>query len=352
MAVTTRPRAFLVSAPFDLLTFSGPALLASALALAVPAASETSPLAWLLLVVVLDVGHVWATLWRGPLDPAARRRWGRDLVAAPIAVWLCALALQALSPALLWRALAYGAVFHFVRQQIGFVALYRMIEGLGQRELDARIERALVYAACLAPVWYWHVVPRPFAWFVQGDFVAGLPAWTLAPVGVVYAALAVAHVALRIRSGRTAWGRDLWVASTAVSWAVAIVAARGDLAFTLVNVVAHGVPYYALVHAVGRGRWQRGDGPATPAWFAPAAVAGFVGVPVLAALAEEGLWEVLVWHDHEAVVGVWAPPGWLTWIATTALVVPQAAHYVLDGVLWRAGRDPELRDALFAAGDP
>lgn len=344
-------RAWIVSPAYDVAAFSGPALAASALVWLLPGAADVGPLAWLLLVVGVDVGHVWATLWRGPLDPAARRRWGRVMVATPFGVLAAAVALHAASPLWMWRVLAYGAVFHFVRQQVGFVSLYRACEGIGGRGVDARVERALVYALCGLPVLWWHTtLPRPFAWFVDGDFLGGVPGGLLVPAALLTAALAVAHVGLRLRSGRTAWGRDLWVIATGVSWFSAIRLADGDLAFTMVNVIAHGVPYYALVHAVGRARWRSGEGPATPAWFAPAAVAAFVGVPLAAALIEEGLWDGLVWHDHEAVFGAWAPPAGLAWIAAPALVVPQAAHYVLDGVLWRPGRDPELRDALLAAG--
>lgn len=346
-------RRWIVSPAYDLAAFSGPAFAVSALALGLPAAAGVGPLAWLLLVVGVDVGHVWSTVWRGPLDPGARRRWGQALVGVPLAVFGVALGLHAVSPAWMWRVLAYVAVFHFVRQQVGFVSLYRACEGLGGQGLDARVERGLVYALCGLPVLWWHTAPpRPFEWFVPGDFVGGWPSWLIPPAVAVTAALAVGHVALRWRSGQAAWGRDLWVLSTGVSWFVAIRLADGDLAFTMVNVVAHGVPYFALVHAIGRGRWASGEGPMTPAWFAPMAVAAFVGLPIAAALVEEGLWDGLVWHDHEALFGAWAPPTWLAWIAAPALVVPQAAHYVLDGVLWRPGRDPELRAAIVAAGSP
>jgi hypothetical protein len=45
--------------------------------------------------------------------------------------------------------------------------------------------------------------------------------------------------------------RNLLLAGTLVSWYVGIVLFNGDLIFTLLNVVSHGIPYLALVWAGG-----------------------------------------------------------------------------------------------------
>jgi hypothetical protein len=71
------------------------------------------------------------------------------------------------------------------------------------------------------------------------------------------------------------------VISTAASWSVGIVLTNGDAAFTLANVVAHGVPYFALVHHVGRRQWADGEGALSPRWFAPAALGAFLALPLL-----------------------------------------------------------------------
>ena len=63
---------------------------------------------------------------------------------------------------------------------------------------------------------WWHVhLPLEFQWFVEGDFITGMPAWVLWPAGGVTAALALAHLTIRLRSRHWSPGRDLWMLATA-----------------------------------------------------------------------------------------------------------------------------------------
>ena len=47
--------------------------------------------------------------------------------------------------------------------------------------------------------------------------------------------------------------RNVIVIGTAASWYIGIVAATGDLVFTMTNVVAHGIPYLALTFIYSKG---------------------------------------------------------------------------------------------------
>ena len=49
-------------------------------------------------------------------------------------------------------------------------------------------------------------------------------------------------------------GKDIVVATTAVCWYVGIVAFNSDYAFTVTNVIIHGVPYFALIYVYARFR--------------------------------------------------------------------------------------------------
>src|SRR5436190_2083765 len=125
------------------------------------------------------------------------------------------------SDARFWRALAYLAVFHFVRQQYGWVAMYRARAGERGRT-GWLIDSAAVYMATLYPLAYWHShLPRRFWWFLPGDF-AQLPAWV---ERVAFPFYCLALGAYGVRSLR-AWvvrgeghpGKDIVVATTAVCW--------------------------------------------------------------------------------------------------------------------------------------
>lgn len=352
----TAPRRWLHSAAFDLGWFAAPAALAAAAVLVFPAlrSPETPAWGWLVFVVFVDVGHVYASLYRTYLDPVEFARRRGLYLALPVACWCAGMVLYSLSPLAFWRALAYLAVFHFVRQQYGFLRAYARAEGR-KPAWEENLEAAAIHATMLYPLVYWHADPtRRFWWFVQGDFVrlrGAAGPWA----GWLYAAVLAAFAAQQARRARAGLpvsaGKLAIVASTAAAWYVGIVATNSDFAFTLTNVVAHGVPYYALVWLYGRRRWEgRADWRA--ALHRPAAAAAFVGLLLALAYLEEGAWDALVWKEHARVFfGAaldWAPGPAASAALIPLLAVPQAAHYVSDSWLWKFdGSNPGLNEALF-----
>src|SRR5439155_14861508 len=92
-----------------------------------------------------------------------------------IAAYVFGVLLYSASSIVFWRVLAYTAVVHFVRQQYGWVALYRRRLGAVAR-VDRLLGDAAIYSATLYPLLYWHThLPREFDWFISGDFLPGLP---------------------------------------------------------------------------------------------------------------------------------------------------------------------------------
>ena len=183
---------WLVSRSVDLGLLMGPALVAVAVGLALPEGLALPPWGWLVLVLGLDVAHVYASLYRTYLQPGEVRRRPRLYLGTPLACLAGLLALQAVGTAWLWTAMAYAAVHHFMKQQAGFAALYRRRAGLGPA--GARLERWTIMALCGWPVLWWHAhLPLGFAWFVEGDFLVGLPRWVLWPTGLATLALVGLH---------------------------------------------------------------------------------------------------------------------------------------------------------------
>ena len=336
---------WLVSRTWDLWVFGGSAAAAFALLLwghlAGGLHTETPPWLFLAAVVFVDVAHVWATAYRVYLDPEERARRPGLYLAVPVAAWVGGVLLHSLSAGLFWRVLAYLAVFHFVRQQDGWVALYRRRLGETGR-LDRILDDAAIYSATLYPLLYWHAhLPREFAWFLEGDFLPGLPAAAAKVLLPVHLAISAAWTARQVQlvvSGRPiSAGKLLVVATTWATWFVGIVVFDSDFAFTVTNVLVHGIPYLAFVWAYGRRRYA-GSGPSLQARvFAPRAWPLYLTPLLVVAFVEEWAWDRAVWHDHASLFPgpELSPNPELLALLVPLLAVPQASHYLLDAWIWR-----------------
>lgn len=339
---------WIVSPAFDGAFVLGPTLAVGLVALAIPPGTPLPTWGWLVLVLGIDVAHVWGTLYRTYLDPDELRRRPVLYALTPVVALVGCVGLEILAPSWFWTALVYLAAFHFVRQAVGIGVLYRARSGRPTRDRAGRLERAAAWAVTGVPLWWWHTaLPLPFDWFLPGDFLGPLPRITLVPVVLAGGAVVALHVTERIRERRAAWGSDLWLLGTALVWFAGIVVSRSDAAFTLSNVVAHGVPYLALVWWTSRRRWARaGRGALHRTWFEPVLAPLALGVLVVVAGVEEGLWDGLVWHERPELFGDWDSPGWTVHLVAV-LAVPQVTHYLLDGFVWRIGpKNPELGGLL------
>ncbi|MFM8911462.1 MAG: hypothetical protein ACKOE6_00920 [Flammeovirgaceae bacterium] len=290
---------------------------------------------WLLLVLGIDVSHVYSTSFRFFWEPTLLRRFQPHLIAIPVAALLLGIMLHSVSAHVFWRVMAYTAVFHFVRQQYGFVRLYSRTE---TSKASKWIDAVSIYAATLYPLVYWHVHRTDqLSWFVPGDFVTinitdTRILWYLN--GLIVCIYLVKELLLSIQKGSVNIPKNGIMLGTFVSWYIGIVLANGDLTFTLLNVVAHGVPYMALV-------WLYGHRAPNPQRVSVPWKDGLMFLGVLLALAylEEGLWDMFIWKDHRALFPVWQdlpqPPAWLVSVLVPLLSLPQITHYILDGFIWK-----------------
>lgn len=344
------------SPAFDLGWFAGPPLLSALAVLLIPAlrAPDTPPWGWLMFVVFIDVGHVYATLYRTYLDPVEFPRRRALYTYLPFVAWAAGALLYRLSPTAFWRALAYLAVFHFVRQQYGFMRAYAHLEG-AKEPWEERLEAAAIYATMLYPLVYWHADPaRRFWWFVQGDFVAlnsAAGAWAGAAYAAVLGAFAGRQLLRRRLGLQVHPGKLAVIFATAAAWYVGIVATNSDFAFTVTNIAAHGIPYVALVWLYGNRAWK--DGSWRERWHEAtfSGALAFTLLLLVLAYIEEGVWDALVWKEHAGIffgtTAEWTPAGGAAAVLIPLLALPQATHYLLDAWLWRFdGSNPGLAENL------
>lgn len=299
---------------------------------------------WLLLVLLIDVSHVYSTLFRFYWEKSTFRKYSRVLVIIPVCAFVIGLTLHLFDPLLFWRVLAYAALYHFIRQQYGFLRLYSRKEQQDSKEKF--IDSLAIYAATIYPVLYWHLnLTSELGWFLPNDFIKLNISWLETPALVVYILVIVTYgVKEFFVSRRSGFNtpKNAIVVGTFLSWYVGIVMFRGDLTFTLLNVVSHGIPYMGLV-------WLYGEKKGGP-YFSKGlkGVLIFIGVVALLAYFEEAIWDGMIWKDHPGLFPFMnsfealANPVVIS-IVVALLVLPQVTHYVLDGFIWRFSRDPSAR---------
>ncbi|MDA8746131.1 hypothetical protein N9N28_16015 [Rubripirellula amarantea] len=327
---------WLFSPSVDLCTFLGSAIIAlGLLAIGAPLGlldRETPEWTWIVAILMIDVAHVYSTGFRVYFDreELVNRPWLYGLT--PILAFAMGIAVYSESSSLFWRLLAYLAVFHFIRQQYGWVALYRSRAGESGR-WGKWIDTTTIYLATVYPLIYWHThLPRKFFWFLEGDF-AKLPDFVSTVAAPMYWAAMAAYTCKAIYQGVALKqfnpGKDIVVLTTAVCWYVGIILFDSDYAFTVTNVIIHGIPYMVLVYwysVKARPRERSGN---------LRFLVRFLGVIWILAYLEELLWDTGIWHERAWLFGGSLDLTSVQLFVVPLLAVPQITHYVLDGFIWR-----------------
>jgi hypothetical protein len=314
-------------------------------------AGQGIPVAWwIFLIVCIDVAHVYSTLYRTYFDKEIFSRQKNILISIPIVGFAVAVVLYAIDDMLFWRVLAYLAVFHFVRQQYGFMRIYSRKEPFNKWYY--RIDQVTIYTATIYPLLYWHLnAPRNFNWFVEGDFLYfnSAPLLMIATIAwvLVLAAYLVKEVVFTMREKQFNVPRNLVIAGTFLSWYFGIVYYNGDMAFTLLNVVSHGVPYMALIWVYGKKRTEatagKSYGKLIAQFFSRYGVVLFLLSMVAMAYVEEGFWDAWIWKEHKNAFSIFhtfsfKPQKEVLALLVPLLALPQITHYIIDGYIWKVSK--------------
>lgn len=309
---------------------------------------------WVIFVLGIDVSHVWSTLFRTYLDREEYQQHRKLLILAPVLAFLGAAILSAISMSLFWRVLAYVAVFHFVKQQYGFMRIYKAkARDFKQQWIS---DNFVIYLSMIYPIVFWHLnLDRQFSWFISGDFIQWQPEF-IATINFTGSWLYFLTIGLwlvqevyRSKGMSFPTGKVLWVLTTAGNWYIGIVYFNSDLVFTITNVVAHGIPYLALVLFYQQRKFQLKSLQIGKFKYALMVITGVF----LLALGEEYFWDLLVSKENGEFFAAFLPyfeelPA-LHWqvLATAVLSVPQITHYIVDGYIWKNNeKNPYLKEAL------
>lgn len=345
---------WIYSLRFDLLAIIGPPIAVTAIVLIwgnrLSQITDTPPWLWILLVLGIDVAHVYSSLFRTYFDKEEFRSRKALYVIAPIASWVGGVVIYGLlGPSFFWSVVAYFAIYHFVRQQYGFLMLYR--RGEPPKGLEYRIDQVAIYGATVYPLIYWHTYPRNFEWFSDFKMLHIPVQWPEVVCRVIYVAALVAFTMKEVvrwrRSGSFNLGKSLLLYATAAAWLTGIVLFNGDLTFTLINIVSHGVPYMALIWIF---QYRKRTTQARPVlrFFQLKYIPLYVLALFALAYFEEGIWDWFVWKEHGDIFGGFSFPSsaGLLMILVPLLTMPQVTHYVLDAFIWRVNKRKDVRAVM------
>lgn len=314
------------------------------------AANENNEWIWFLLVVLIDVGHVYSTIYRTYMDKETIAKNKLLFYGSPLFIYILGVCLHSINPVVFWRAMAYLAVFHFIRQQYGFMRLYSRNE-IGSA-FSKYIDTITIYAATLYPIIHWHLQgAQQFNWFIENDFLylnhpEFIPFFSILYV-IILMTYSVKEIYFSVKTKTVNTPKNLLMLGTIVSWYMGIVYFKGDLTFTLLNVVSHGIPYFALVWAYGNK--QKEQLTVKKNWvalfFKPRNLVLFLGFLFILAYVEELLWDGFIWKEHQLIFptsdflpDLTSNTSMMSLIIPL-LALPQLLHYFIDGFIWKIKKD-------------
>ncbi len=314
-----------------------------------------SPIWFFIFAIIFDVWHVWGTLYRGYLRSDMRHQHKKLLIWVPI---ISVLILAILSnihiywyPPLyiLLSFLAYIALFHFIRQQIGFVRLYdKRTEDLWWFEYVSRLlDNIVVWVITGFPFLYWimHYSSLSLNWFIPWEYIV---LSHIVPqtdsIWIIYTIIVLLYIWFQLiiisRGTQVNPLKYLYILGTAYIWYNGMVAYDSIIIFGFGNMLLHWLNYYGIT--IGS-TWNNAN---RYPWFGRIKKIRipYLGICMISSLIllwyiEEFFWDQFIWQEKSMIFSdilytLWHDPLSQT-IIVSILGSVQLTHYILDRYIWR-----------------
>lgn len=296
---------------------------------------------WLFLIVFIDVAHVWSTIFRTYLHKNAANEFNKYLVLTPLFCFTFFTLVCFYSQKVFWTVMAYLALFHFMRQQVGILNIY--LRKYSPLNRGRRFSTLIIWLTMLTPVIDWHTQEKVFSWFVKGDFFFfDMPELARALWIGFFIVLTIYFIYELYNFKRDKIPANLLIILNFAIWGGGISLFNNDFAFTLTNVVHHGLPYLYLIWTSSLSikkynpsfnfiRSPLNNSVASRFLF-------FFVVILTLAVFEEYLWDLFIWHERAGLFGIKEfieLNPFLVSIVIGLLSTPQTTHYLLDGIIWK-----------------
>ena len=257
---------------------------------------------WLFLIVFIDVAHVYSTLFKTYFVNSEFQRRKRLYVGLPIFCFLIGFVLFLFGSQVFWSVLAYVAVFHFIRQQYGFMRLYSKNEN----KTYAWIDNLIIYTATIYPMLYWFLSPkRQFNWFIENEFIKYESPILINIVTGIYVSILLFYllrtISISLKTRCFNIPKNAILTGTILSWYFGIVYFNNDLIFTLLIVISHGIPYIALVYLNEIEKKSSTELGFLVLFKNYKGLFFFILILLIIAFSEEFIWEILIWNEQFSI---------------------------------------------------
>jgi hypothetical protein len=292
----------------------------------------------LILNIALAIGHQFSMGFRTYFDFDELKQRPILYAAVPVVSFLLAFFLFDFGDLVYWRVISYIAIIHFVRQQYGFMAIYRK-PSLNVPDPFAFLDTLFIYTSMAYPLLYEHMhAPRRYSWadidVIVPLYFGSAEKFFLPTFLVIATAYFTKELFLYFRTRFFNLEKNLVIVGTALVWYVGLVATNADFSFFFSTQLMHSVPYIALVWMYGNKKYN-----GKKLIFTYKAIPLYLGAILTLAYFETGLWSSYAGDDLKPYFEIFTQfgqldPKILRWLVPL-ITVPQLTHYFLDAYIWR-----------------
>lgn len=310
---------------------------------------KLDPLWLFLFAIVFDVAHVWGSLYMVYFNKIAFSEHKKLYILTPIIAFLFSflLVLYDVSWTILFWLIWFFAVYHFIKQQVGFILLYWNKEK-NLDNLDRFMDKLIWWSITWFPILYWftNLDTRNYIWFFQGEFLK-LPDIFFPFLWIVFILIVwfyIIYELFRIFTGKKVNSlKYFYVFATFYIWFNWIVWNNSLLIFAFWNILLHWLNYLGLTYLSTKNKIESWNYKTfsivklfLKLWFI-----WFFILLFIVAIFEEYLWDQFFRHENlefwwsSLAIYVEQIPNFIYAIIIWLLALPQLTHYYLDWYIWR-----------------
>lgn len=310
-----------------------------------------------LVLMIFDVPHVWSSIYRTYSDRSAFKKHRKIYLSIPIlsfiSVFLLVLYDNTLS--ILFWLLALYAVYHFMKQQIWFIALYSYKEQLSDTKKINK-DKTLWWLVTWIPILYWfaNLETRNYNWFTDYEFFK-IPSELFPMLFLFFWIYIIYYIVSEIKRYKEWWYinvyKYLYIIWTMIVWFYGIVITNSMILFALWNMILHWWNFFWIIFSTTKKRISKWLYKSNKIFnfITKRNILFFIFPLIIIWFIEQFGWFLSTGADYDnrikIVNSIWLENLYLNIeninifvysFIISILTLPQLTHYILDWIIWKS----------------